>query len=218
MTITNGYVLLEDVRSALRITDEDDTALHEMHINAASRLIDSWCGRHFYAETVASARVFRAANPRIVMCDDISTTTDLVVKTDTTGNGTFDTTWDSGDYQLEPLNGRRSGQAWPYHTLRAVGSYDFPIYGTRSGTEALVQITALWGWPQSSSDDHGELTVPEAVKNACLIQVTSLLKAKDAPLGFAGFGEMGAIRMSAALHPTARVLLEPYRKTRVKVA
>lgn len=209
MAITNGYVLLEDMRSAMRITDSDDNLLMELHIEAASRMIDGWCGRRFHVDGGATARTFRASNPGVVFVDDISTTTGLVIKTDTTGDGTFDTTWTAADYQLEPLNGQRSGQTWPYHTIRASGSFDFPIWGTSSnGCEALVEVTAVWGWP----------AVPEPVRNACLIQAISLTKAKDAPLGFAGFGDMGAMRMTAALHPTAKALLQPFRRNAVKVA
>lgn len=207
MTITNGYCTLDDVTAALRMgNDTNDDAAIERAVEAASRLIDGYCSRHFYADTV-SARVFRATNCNIVDVDDISTLTGLVVATDSSGDGTFDVTWSASDYQLEPLNGRRSGQAWPYHTLRAVGSYDFPTYGTR-GHEALVEVTAAWGWA----------AIPAAVVDACVIQTVSQFKAKDAPLGFAGFGDMGAMRMSATMHPTARTLLAPYRKHAVKVA
>lgn len=203
------YTTVSSVKDAMRINyDSDDDLLLTANVEAASRMIDGYCSRHFYADDSATARIFRASDCSVCHTDDISTTTGLVVETDTTGSGTFDVTWASTDYQLEPLNGRRSGQAWPYHTLRAVASREWPLYGSLSRHEALVRVTATWGWA----------AVPEPVAQACLIQAISLAKSKDAPLGFAGFGDMGALRMSAALHPTARTLLQPFRKHAVKVA
>lgn len=208
MAITNGYVAINVVKSAMRITDDDDNAGLELAIESASRLIDNHCDRQFYQDGSATARVFVARSPHLVHVDDISTTVGLVVKTDTSGDGTFDTTWTSSDYQLEPLNGRREGVAWPYDALRAVGSYDFPVYGTNNNSEALVQVTAQWGWA----------SVPTAVKQACVIQAVSLFKAKDAPLGVAGFGDLGGVRVSSYLHPQAKMLLAPYRRKSVLVA
>jgi hypothetical protein len=208
MTITNGYVLLEDVKSALRVQDSDDDVMIELAIESASRAIDGHCGRHFYAESEATARTFVASSSHLCHVDDISTTDGLIVKTDTTGAGTFGITWTANDYQLEPLNGRRSGQAWAYDTIIAVGAHYFPKWGTLNRGEALVQVTATWGWP----------AIPEPVRQATLIQAVSLFKGKDAPLGVAGFGDVGAIRMSSMIHPQALMLLKPFRRTGVLVA
>jgi len=209
MAVTNGYALLEDVKGAMRITDADEDITVEAVIEAASRLIDAYCDRSFTPATgTPTARTFVADNCGLCRVDDFQTTTGLVVKTDGTGDGTFDLTWSSSDFQLEPLNGRRSGQAWPYHTIRAVGSHDFPTVGARWSGQALVEVTADWGWTAT----------PDAVNKATIIQAVSLFKAKDAPLGFAGFGDMGQLRVSSFMHPQATLLLRPYRRHAVKVA
>lgn len=197
MAITNGYTERAVVKSALRITDADDDTVIDLVIETASRLIDGECNRRFHVDGSATARVFSAVQCGLVRVDDFSTLTGLVVKTDTTGDGTFDRTWASTDYQVEPLNAVSNGQAWAYTGLRAVGpSYLFP-----TTAEAGVQITADWGWP----------TVPKPVENACLIQAIALFKAKDAPLGLLGGLDGPAVRVSSFLHPQARMLLAPFR-------
>lgn len=197
MAITNGYATLAEVKAALRIGDTAQDAAIEVAVEAASREIDGVCRRHFYDAGSATARVYVADSHHRVGVHDFSTTTGLVVETDSAADGTWSTTWAASDYQLEPLNGRRGGEAWPYECVRAVGSYTFPI---ASDGQALVRVTARWGWA----------SVPLPVKQACIIQSVSLFKGADAPLGVAGFGDVGAISLRQALHPQAVKLVEPY--------
>ena len=56
-------------------------------INAASRQIDAFCGRYFYADGSASARKFFTDDLYRLKVDDISTTTGLVVKYDDDDDG-----------------------------------------------------------------------------------------------------------------------------------
>jgi hypothetical protein len=53
--------------------------------------------------------------------------------------------------------------------------------------------------------------VPTAVKQACVIQSSRIFKRLDSPLGVAGFGDMGAIRVGRYLDPDVEQLLMPYR-------
>jgi len=168
-------------------------------IAAAQGLIDDWCGQQF-DQTTATARVFVPSSWCVLHLPPpsrISTTASLVVKSDASGDGTFETTWAATDYQLEPTAEYVSGTQRPWRTVRAVGSYGFPVL---PGGEATVQITALWGWA----------AVPAAVKQATLIVATDLFKAKDAPFGIAGFGEFGAARVGSRINPQAQALLSPY--------
>jgi hypothetical protein len=109
------------------------------------------------------------------------------------------------DYQLEPLNGNLDGLTWSYDKIRAVGDYLFPNVNANYGSQALVQVTAIFGWP----------SVPEPVTQATIIQASRLFKRYDSPLGVAGFGDMGAIRVSRALDPDVGQLVEPYRRMRL---
>jgi hypothetical protein len=181
----------------------DDLRL-EAACDAATAQIQAECGRTFIADVSASPRVFVAGSALVCEIDDIATTSGLIVKTDDDNNGTFETTWLSTDYQLEPLNARLSGQVWPYTQLRAIEARYWP----RWRGQALVQITARWGWP----------AVPKPVLQAAQIQAVSIFKSADAPLGVAGFGDIGVVRLRQAMHPVASSLLSQYRRDPVLVA
>ena len=161
--------------------------------------INSYCGRTFTDAGSASARWFFPDGHRSVVVDDFSTTTGLIVATDDNDDGTAETTWATTDYVLEPINGRRNGQTWPYYTVRAVESRWFPWLP--SGRPA-VYVTARWGWA----------TVPDAVKQATLIHAAAIFHRRNSPQGVAGFGEFGAIRVRGGMDADAARLLTPYRK------
>jgi hypothetical protein len=50
------------------------------------------------------------------------------------------------------------------------------------------------------------------VTQAAIIQASRIFKRLDSPLGVAGFGDMGAIRVGRGLDPDVAQLVEPYRK------
>ena len=131
-----NYVALSTLKSALGITGSTDDDFLNLAIDAAEQGIDDLCGRVFTAAGSTSARTYRAS-PYLAVTDDISTLTGLVVKTDTAADGTFDTTWASTDYQVEPLNNLVKGRA--VFNLRAVGDYTFPVYGDGL---ASLEVTA----------------------------------------------------------------------------
>lgn len=158
-------------------------------------------------------RRFVSNDPWLVECDDISTPQNLVIESDYAGDGSFGTVWAASDYQTEPVNGIMEGLAgWPIVKIRAIRSLYFPVWGgisyPKPYTQALVQITARWGWA----------TVPAAVHEAAIIQSIATYKATDVPFGATPFGEMGVLRMRQALHPSAELLLEPYAEDEVLVA
>ena len=198
MAITNGYASLAEVKAALRITDSVDDSLLEMAVESASRLIDGYAGRQFYSSGTAT-RYFVAQDDFNVEVDDLANGT-VTVTTAQDADGVFDTVWKTTDYQLEPLNGVLDGMAWPYTNIRAVGDYLWPI----TGGEALIKIQGTFGWPY----------IPIAIKQACIIQASRIFKRLDSPLGVAGFGDLGAIRVSSQLDPDVAQLVMPYRRMR----
>jgi len=199
MAISDGYATLADVKAALRITDTVDDSLLEISIEAASREIDGFCERVFTQST--ATRIYRPTDAFTVDLDDLQTVTTL--KTDTDGDGVFDTTWSTADYQLNPLNGIAGGITTPYTTLKAVGSYLFPIYEPRNvnSQEASVQIAGVWGWP----------SIPTAVKQACIILSMRQFKRYDSPTGVMGFGDLGVMRVGR-VDPDVEKLLMPFRR------
>jgi len=197
MAISNGYCTLADVKASLRISDTVDDALIEMAIESASRLIDTYCARTFYNMGTAT-RYFSAQDAYYCPINDIQSVTTL--KTAVNSNGSFDVTWAAEDFQLEPLNGFADGVTMPYTGLRALWKYLFPTIGEN----ALVQVTGVWGWA----------SVPISVKQATVIQASRIFKRNDSPLGVAGFGDMGVLRVGRSLDPDVQQLIDPYRLVR----
>ena len=181
-----SYVALSELKSALGITGSTEDDFLNLAIASAESSIDDLC---------ASARTYRA-QPYVVITDDISTATGLLVKTDTTGDGTFDTTLAAADYQLEPLNNLVKGRG--VDTIRAVGSQLFAVYGDGL---AGVEVTAKWGYP----------SVPDPVKQAALMFSARLFSRKASPMGVIGVGDFGPVRISRS-DPDIAALLVDYRR------
>lgn len=198
MAITNGYATLAEVKAALRITDNIDNTLLEMAVESASRLIDGFASRQFYSYGTA-VRYFVAQDDFVVEVDDLASGT-VTIQTASDADGIFDTTWDTDDYQLEPLNQVLDGIPWVFTSIRAVGDYLWPI----SGGEALVKVTGTYGWP----------SVPVTITQACIIQASRIYKRLDSPMGIVGFGDLGAIRVSNQLDPDVAQLVQPYKRMR----
>lgn len=196
MAITNGYASLQDLKNALRISDNVDDAVLELSIETASRQIDDNCERVFYKTT--TTRKFAPRDSYTCEIDDLVTLTSL--KTSTDGDGVFDTTWTSEYYQLEPLNGMAGGTPSPATLVRAVDDYLFPVYGG----EATVEVTGVFGWN----------AVPSSIKFATILLASRLFKRMDSPLGVAGIGDIGVIRVSR-IDPDIDALIGPFKKHRM---
>lgn len=201
MAITNGYATLAEVKSAMRIMDNVDDTLLELAIESASRQIDGHCERVFY-ETVGDTRVYTAMDNYLTEIDDLASITSLKTNTDgeTNGGVAFDTTWKATDYQLEPLNGQAGGIVTPATFIRAVGDFLFP----RIGDQALVEVTGNFGWSET----------PMAIRQATIILAQRQFKRYDSPLGVAGIGDIGIIRVSR-IDPDVASLVAPFRRRRV---
>lgn len=196
MAISQGYTTLSEVKSILRITDEVDDSLLETCIEASSRQIDTHCERVFTSGT--ATRLFAPQDAYVTAIDDLVSLTSL--KTSSSADSVFDITWTSTDYQLEPLNGVSGGVYTPYTSIRAVGDYTFPT----AYEEATVEVTGVFGYATA---------IPTDVKQACNLMAIRQYKRYDSPLGVAGFGDIGVVRVSR-VDPDIESLLAPYRKMR----
>lgn len=195
MAITNGYCTLAQIKSSLNITDNADDDLLELAVETASREIDAICERQFFQ--TSATRIYTPRDSYICEIDDLVSLTTL--KTSSAADGTFDVTWTATDYQLEPLNGLAGGIATPANRIRAVGDYTWPI----SGGEATVQVVGTFGFT----------AVPTAIKQATVILGSRIFKRNDSPLGVAGYGDLGAIRVSK-IDPDVEAMIMPYKKVR----
>jgi hypothetical protein len=196
MAIVNGYCTLAEIKSSARITDSVDDTMLELAVESASRMVDSYTQRYFYNAGTAT-RLFAPQDSYVAEIDDLITLTTL----QTSDGDDFGTTWAAKDYQLEPLNGSVDGlTGHPSTRIRAVDDYLFDVLDG----EATVRVVGVWGWS----------AVPTAVKQATVIQAARIFKRNDSPLGIAGFGEMGAIRVGVQLDPDVKHLIDVYRKVR----
>lgn len=210
MPIVNGYTTAVLLKAWLGITGATYDTQIDAAVNAASRSIDHYCQRRFWLDGSVVARTF-VPQRRLTLCvDDIGDSTGLVLKTDASGDGTFETTWSASDYQLGPLNANVAyPEARPWTELRAVGTQTFPwLYNSWLTRRDRVQVTAKWGWP----------AVPDAVSEACLIKAARLFHRKDSPQGIAGFGDFGPVRLSRLEDGDVMSLLSDYRRLPVLVA
>lgn len=184
MPITNGYTALATAKAHLHIADTSEDGAIEDLITGCSRALDQWLGRRFYAAT--ETRYYTALSAyRLLLDQDLRTVTTL--KTDETGDRTYERTWSSStDYYLTPDNASSDGQ--PYTAIevdRANGLYVFPV-----GIQRGVEIAGSWGFCATGSH-------PPMIERACLLLVNRLYKRGDAPLGVTGSTEFGLIRIGS---------------------
>jgi hypothetical protein len=205
LAIVNGYASLSEVKAAARITDNIDDSLLELAIESSSRDLDAYTERVFYSTgATAVTRVYIPQDIYLVETDDIISVNTL--KSDSTGNGTFDITWAATDFQLEPLNGRAGGIDTPATRIRAIGEYLWPVYEPRNvnSNQASVQVTGVFGFA----------SVPIAIKQATILAALRAYKRYESPTGVLGFSDMGVVRIGR-LDPDVQRLVDPYRKVRM---
>lgn len=191
-----SYVELHEVRTAMRIDDFADDTVLQASLDAACAQIDAWCSRTFAVASGTATRVYVPDDAFVLYVDDMTSV--YTIDLDTDGDGIYETRMASTDFQCEPVNNRSSGIAVPFHRIRAIDNYLWP----RVTGRATVRVAATWGWSAT----------PAAVKQAAIVQTEYLFKALDAPLGVAGFGDVGALRMTTRMHPAVQMLLEPFRR------
>ena len=207
MTVTNGYITLTELRNAILPDNVPAISLadqrYERIIEAASRVIDHYCGRRFYG--ASETRYYTADNPDRLFIDDLTTVTTL--QTDTGGDGTYETTWATTDYNLWPYNASADSKPYTAIETTAYGANDFPT-SIRKG----VKIVGVFGYVASTAAATG---CPDEIHEACMIICNRYLMRKDTPLGISGnptLGEQRVVIPRATLDPDVRDMLEPFRR------
>jgi hypothetical protein len=192
-----SYATLAQFKAAVGITDSTDDAALQNVLDATDTLIDLYCDRKTGFGTATETRYYNAQAWDYVLIDDLVSVTTLT--TDDLGDGTYSTSWTiNTDYNLSPPNAALDG--WPYTQIDASVTYpkNFP-YDIYRG----VKVVGVFGWP----------AVPQAVKQAALIQAGAVWSSRTSPFGVIGSADLGGIlRQTRALHPEAQVLLESFRK------
>lgn len=203
MTITNGYLSIDEAASYIGKSMASDPTILSDVVESVSRLIDRYCGRHFYQLGTVGTPVARYFDARMAHSVDLGPFNDLTtlstLKTDENDDGVYEVTWNSGEYLLAPVGAAsRAPQAEPFTSIVALDSNTYPTSAV-SGRTGLIEVTGVWGWP----------AVPVEVKQAARIIVAETAKLQDAPLGVTGGLEMGLFRVSQHLPPRARQMLAP---------
>jgi len=205
--MADQYVDKNDVKNRIGLSGAGQDDNIDNAINAASRQIDAICDRYFYQDSAVNIKYYTPTNGFYLFTDDISTTTGLIVQLDTTDNGTYDTTLTlNTDFILKPNNpkiNRITGETtyyWPYTELE--------ILATRSSErfdnliQRNVKITAKFGWS----------SIPDAIKEATIIQATRLWKRKDTPFNIFGNEQTGQQELFSKMDPDAKELIKGYIK------
>lgn len=236
-TPVTDYLTVDQLKTALQITNDSKDDLLQLAISSASRQIDTHCRDQFWSADTPSARVLAPDYPGDIFTGAYATTVGMTVETDDDNDGVFETLWSASDWQAEPLVPQAG---YPFNRVVAVGARCFPgarkraylsypyngwgygyaggyLYGGVGWGEtgyprsqrARVRITARWGWP----------SVPSQVVQACQVIAIDNYKSKDFTNGSAGTtglatGAYGSSRSSLVQHslsPMACSLLRGLR-------
>ena len=192
-----SYATLAEAKASLGITDSTDDAAIQSCLDAADQLINNYVDTKVgFGVTTSQTRYYTAQRFDFVLTDPIVTVTALA--TDINGTGNYTQTWSANDYVLAPRNAALDSR--PY---TEIDTSPFSTAQLNFPTGYLeVKVTGTFGWP----------SVPAAVKQAALIQTGAIFASRTAPFGAVGGESLGGVlRMSAALHPEARALLDAYR-------
>jgi hypothetical protein len=192
-----SYATLAEAKASLGITDSTDDAAIQSCLDAADQLINNYVDTKVgFGVTTSQTRYYTAQRFDFVLTDPIVTVTTLA--TDINGTGSYSQTWSANDYVLAPRNAALDSR--PY---TEIDTSPFSTAQLNFPTGYLeIKVVGTFGWP----------SVPAAVKQAALIQTGAIFASRTAPFGAVGSESLGGVlRMSAALHPEARALLEAYR-------
>ena len=202
MALVNPYCTEQQLREHFGDSNGSlTTALLERAINATSRGIERFTGRKFWTGE-ALTFTYRPDEPDLAWIRDINSRDGIVIRTDSTGDGTYATTWTAADYELGPNpDADVDGDAYAWWRIHAVGSLTFPT----AGQYRPLQVTAPPGWSE----------IPADVEQACILRSASIFKRKESIDGVASFGEFGPVRISRQRDPDVAALLDDFIKIKV---
>lgn len=199
------YVQLADLKAHLTIplaTTTDDAIL-AVCITAASRAVDQATDRRFGQSAAVTDRLFTwhgecvDGQPLLVL-DDVSTSTGVVVRGDTLGDYSYSDTFTVGtDVDLYPFDAAEYSLPWTGIVLRRNTTALF----TKQARG--MKVTARWGWA----------AIPSVVEIATLIQAARYFMRRDSWAGIAGSPELGSeIRLLSELDPDVQQLVQSVRR------
>ena len=140
----NAYATLDMLKEALNIAGAGEDARLLRLLEAASRAVDSYCNRHFYA--LRAAKLFDGDGGPTLLTPDLISIDEGGLSTDGNLDRVFETTWAESDYLLLPANADPASASnpasRPYTRIEAApgtGRCFPPDRGT-------VRAAGMWGW------------------------------------------------------------------------
>jgi len=143
----NSYVSVDLLTSSsvLDISATTDDTRLRLVVEAMSRIVDKLTNRHFFE--FAQTRKFNGHGLTHLLIPDLISIDSSGLKTDDDVDRTFETTWATTDYLLQPPNAdpttRGNSLSRPYSKLLVDPAGDEDIFP--NGAD-LVQIAGKWGW------------------------------------------------------------------------
>lgn len=139
-SIANTYIGIDDLKARMGITGTANDSVLWATLNAASRAVERFCNRNFYA--VEAVRIFDIDDPVSVPLPDLAVIVDVLEDQD--GDRVFETDWPTSDYSLYPLNAEpETSHGRPYSEIRSdVGSSGARFTVGRS----RLSIEGIWGF------------------------------------------------------------------------
>jgi hypothetical protein len=180
------YATTAELKAFCRVTDTVDDVQFALAVTAASRIVDSFCGRQFGKVSMSTSWTFPVEYDRhqggwVALLEDLSSSAGLTV----TVSGTAVT-----DYTLGPARATDKGR--PYTGVLLTGY-----------AETVTMASDAWGWA----------SVPTPIKQATLLQGSRLMVRRDSPFGVAGSPDTGGeLRLLARVDPDVAVVCRPYRR------
>lgn len=195
MGLSPSYASTPELAAYLRVGDNDDDVQLGLALTAASRAIDRTCKRQFGLADSVQTRIY---TPRIgpdarylVDIDDVMSSVGMSVEVDFTGDGTFASTLTA--YTVNPVNAEFDEKPWTQLATQT----GLPLVANS------VRVTAQWGWT----------SVPDTVKQACLLQASRFHARRNSPFGISGSPQAGGeLRLLAKVDVDVAVVLRPYTR------
>ncbi len=181
MAVTDNYATLGEYKARVDHGGSGDDATITAQLSMVSRFIERKCERFFNQDAAVVTRVYDGgtsiiqrlddhyviwnpnAKTRLLLPDDIATTTGLVVKVDLDGDYIAETTLTlDTDFWVGEPNAALGPEPRPYTWLEVIPTSGklFTWPAQRRG----LAVTAKWGWP----------AVPGPIKEATVMLVREL--------------------------------------------
>lgn len=199
MSVDASYATAAQYRAVINATDSGKDPEIENDLAAVSRYIDGKLMRFFGKDNGPIARIYEIQeNQKSFWLDDISGVP-IAVRMDLDCDGVFETTLESTDFELLPLNADKGPEPRPFMSIRMTpwGKYGSFKAGAR------VEVTAKFGWP----------AVPKAIERAA-IHLTAIVRL-ETPRATRRIPDLGeSIEASPDAMSIIRQLMDRYKRVK----